>query len=169
MKNQNINKSSLILLPSYKRKITAAIAAAIFMLLAGPAFAFSDVFLTSGTVAAYDFGTVHREYIGVQPAFVMIEGFTMKPGETSGWHYHKGQSYVIITTGSLTEQDVDENGHCSSQQHSAGGAFVEAPGQVHTVTNTGRGVVIVWWATIFPQRDGLQSFGTYYVDPPSCN
>ena len=168
MNKLHINKKPLLLGLSCKRKITAGIMAAILTLLAGPAFAFSDVFFKSGTTLDdYDFGTVHGQYIGRQPAFVVIEGFTMRPGDTVGWHYHKGQSYVLLTIGTVTEQDYVD-GQCTSRQDTAGSAFVEPPGQVHNVTNNGPGVAIIWWATIFPQGDGIQSDGTYYVDSP-CN
>lgn len=167
MNKLQTNKRPLVLGPSCKRKITGAIVAGILTLLAGPAFAFSDVFFVSGTVDAYDFGTVHGQYIGIQPAFIVIEGFTMRRGDTVGWHYHKGQSYVIIAHGRVTEQDFID-GQCSSRQDTAGSAFVEPPGQIHNVTNNGPGVAIIWWATVFPQSDGIQSDGTYYVPAP-CN
>ena len=164
----HINKKKLVLQPSCKRKITAVVVAGILTLLAGPAFAFSDVFFKSGaTLDAYDFGTVHGQYIGIQPAFVVIEGFTMRPGDTVGWHYHKGQSYVLLAMGTVIEQDYI-NGQCTSRQDHAGDAFVEPPGQIHNVTNDGPGVAIIWWVTVFPQSDGLQADGTYYVDSP-CN
>jgi len=169
MNRLNTNERPLVIGPSCKRKITVGIAAGILTLLAGPAFAFSDVFFKSGTVDAYDFGTVHGEYIGIRPAFVVIEGFTMRPGDSVGWHYHKGTSYIIIANGTITEQDVEQNTNCSSRQDTGGSAFVEPPGKIHNVTNNGPGVAIIWWATIFPQSDGIQSDGTYYVDPPGCN
>jgi hypothetical protein len=46
----------------------------------------------------------------------------------------------------------------------------------HTVTNTGRGSAPIWWATVFPESDGVAPFtpsfksgGVYPADVPSCN
>lgn len=51
----------------------------------------------------------------------------------------------------------------------------ESPGQVHTVTNNGADVAVIWWSTIFPKSDGIVEFspefkagGTYFVTAPNC-
>jgi quercetin dioxygenase-like cupin family protein len=58
----------------------------------------------------------------------------------------------------------------------AGSAFIENPGEVHTVTNTGNNVAVIWWSTVFPQQDGITQFtpdfksgGVYVVDAPNCH
>jgi len=51
MNKLHINKKPLLLGLSSKRKITVGIMAATLTLLAGPAFAFSDVFFKSGTLS----------------------------------------------------------------------------------------------------------------------
>ncbi len=150
-----------------KKLLAAAATAALVIVLAGMALAFSDVFFTAGTVESYDFGNFGPGY--PVPGTVVVEGFTMKPGDSVGWHYHKGQSYVIVVRGTVTEQDVTGPNQCSTQQDTAGTAFVEPPGRIHNVTNHGNGVAIIWWATVFPKSDGLQSDGTYSADPPQCN
>src|SRR5262245_35516514 len=76
----------------------------------------------------------------------------MKPGDTVPWHYHKGVSYVILSRGTLTEQHLVGPNQCESEELSAGGAFVEPAGLVHSVTNTGNGSAEIWWATIPPKR-----------------
>lgn len=75
----------------------------------------------------------------------------------------------------LTERHLARPDQCESQEATAGTAFVESPGLVHSVTNTGNGVAIVWWATIFPESDGIVHFspeftagGVYPVAPPNC-
>ena len=100
----------------------------------------------------------------------------MAPGETIPWHFHKGISYVVLTHGTLTERHVAGPTQCESEEFSAGAALVEPAGAVHTVTNTGRSAAIIWWATIFPQSDGVMQFtpsfksgGVYPADVPSCN
>jgi len=103
------------------------------------------------------------------PGTVVVEGFTMSPGETVGWHYHKGLSYIIVLRGSVTEQELVGPDRCQTHQDTAGRAFLETPGHVHNVTNNGPDTAVIWWATVFPKSDGLEADGTYPVDPPSCN
>ena len=160
-----------------KRKIavgTAAIVLALVTILAGTALALSNIFLKLGTIASYDFGGYGPGY--PVPGTVQIHAFTMNPGETIPWHYHKAPSYVILAHGTLTEQHLIGPEQCASEEVPAGSAFVESPGQVHTVTNTGHEVAVIWWATIFPKSDGIVQFnpefkvgGVYPVNPPNCN
>ena len=151
----------------FNRRVLLGVIAFLLALFIGKAFAFSNFSLTTGTVDSYDFGNFGPGY--AVPGTVLINGFTLRPGESSGWHYHKGQSYVIVVHGTLTEADVDGPNHCSSRQDVSGSAFVETPGHVHNVTNNGNDVVLVWWATVFPEIDGIQSGGTYAASAPSCN
>jgi len=65
---------------------------------------------------------------------------------------------------------------CDSEEVAAGSAFIEPAGAVHTVTNTGRGSALIWWATVFPESDGVAPFtpsfksgGVYPADVTSCN
>jgi len=91
----------------------------------------------------------------------------MNPGETVSWHYHKGLSYVILSHGTLTEEHVVGPNQCASEELSAGSAFVEGPNQVHSVTNTGKGIAVVWWATIYPASDAPG--GIYPANDPNCH
>ena len=100
----------------------------------------------------------------------------MAPGETSPWHFHKATSYVVLLRGTLSEQHATSPTQCELEEFSARAAFVEPPGAVHTVTNPGPGVATIWWATVFPQSDGVAQFtpsfesgGVYPADAPSCN
>lgn len=160
---------------SRKGKTTAVLVAALVtILLAGSALALSGISFTLGTVAAYDFegfGPGHPI-----PGTVQIQAFTMKPGDTVPWHYHKGPSYVILERGTLTEQHVVGPNQCVSEEVTAGNAFIEPPGLVHTVTNSGNDAAVIWWATVFPQSDGIAEFtpafksgGVYPANPPNCN
>jgi hypothetical protein len=81
-----------------------------------------------------------------------------------------------VARGTLTEQHVAGPNECDSEQIGAGTAFVEPPGAVHTVTNTGNSAAVIWWATVFPQSDGVGQFtpsfksgGVYPADIPICN
>ena len=78
--------------------------------------------------------------------------------------------------GRSTEQHLVAPDQCASEEVTAGSAFVESPGQVHSVTNTGDDLAVIWWATIFPKSDGIVRFnsefragGVYPVDAPNCN
>lgn len=149
------------------RKKVWIIAVGLLTLLAGTAVAFSELSFASGTVASYDFGGYGPGY--AVPGTVVVEGFTMAPGDSVGWHYHKGLSYVIVLRGKVTEQELVGANDCVTTQDSAGRAFVEPAGHVHNVTNNGSETAIIWWATVFPKSDGIQTDGTYSADPPSCN
>ena len=159
---------------SQKVKITVGIAVVLGTIVAGSALALSTLAFTIGTIAAYDFGGFGPGY--PVPGTVQIQAFAMKPGDTVPWHYHKGPSYVILERGTLTEQHILGPNQCASEEVTAGSAFVEPPGLVHTVTNTGNGVAVIWWATVFPKSDGIVRFspefksgGVYAADVPTCN
>ena len=159
---------------SQKGKILAGIAISVVTVLVGTALALSNIALKLGTVASYDFGGYGPGY--PVPGTIQIHAFRMNPGDTVPWHYHKGVSYVILAHGTLTEQHLIGNDRCASEQVMGGSAFVEPPGQVHSVTNTGNEVAVIWWATIFPKSDPIVQFtpefkagGSYFVNPPSCN
>jgi quercetin dioxygenase-like cupin family protein len=142
--------------------------------LAGSAWALANISLNLGTVASYDFGGFGPGY--PVPATIQIHAFTMNPGDTVPFHYHKGTSYVILAHGTLTENHVVGPNQCESEHVPAGSAFVESPGQVHSVTNSGHSRAVIWWATIFPKSDGVVRFspdfiagGVYPADDPNCN
>jgi len=159
---------------SRKAKISAVVALSLVTILAGTALALSNIALKLGTVASYDFGGYGPGY--PVPATIQIHAFKMNPGDTVPWHYHKGVSYVILAHGTLTEQHVVEPGQCASEEVTSGSAFIENPGHVHSVTNAGNDVAVIWWATIFPASDGIVHFshefkagGVYPVNAPNCN
>ena len=159
------------LLSRKTRVISAVAGISLVAILASTVFALSNISLTLGSTE-YDFGDGNPI-----PAMVQIHVFTMKPGDTIPWHFHKAPSYVILKRGTLTEQHYDQQtGQCHSEQVTAGNAFVEPPGLVHTVTNSGNGDATIWWSTVFPESDGVVEFtpsfkvgGVYPVAAPNCN
>jgi len=158
---------------SRKGKVSVGLAIGLVTILAGTALALSNIAFTLGTIASYDFGAFGPGY--PVPGTIQIQAFVMKHGDTVPWHYHKGVSYVILSRGTLTEQHLVGHDQCESEELSAGSAFVEPAGLVHSVTNTGNDVAVIWWATIFPQSDGIAQFspefksgGVYPANPPHC-
>ena len=156
-----------------KRKISTGIVIALMTILTGTALALSSISFTTATVAKYDFGGFGPGF--PIPATMQIQKFTLKPGETIPWHFHKGVSYVVLSRGTLTEQHVVGPSQCESEELTAGSAFVESPGEVHNVTNTGRDDAVISWSTIFPKSDGItrlspefESGGIYVVTAPNC-
>lgn len=157
-----------------KRKLILGSLTGVITILVGSAFALSNITLLLGTVPQFDFGAAGPGY--PVPATVQIHAFTMKPGDAIPWHYHKALSYVILAHGTLTEEHLVGPDNCQSEEFTQGSAFVESPGQVHSVKNTGNGVAVIWWATVFPKSDGIVEFapgfkvgGVYPVAAPNCN
>jgi quercetin dioxygenase-like cupin family protein len=141
--------------------IAGATVAGVLAICAGTAFALSNISLTSGSLPGYDFGSINLttgdiDQVGTKPATVQFQTFAVKPGEAIGWHYHRGLAYVVIEHGTLSEQHLNGNGTCAAwETFRAGSAFVEQPGEVHRVANTGKGEAVVTWAPAFPAEDGV--------------
>jgi hypothetical protein len=73
-----------------RRKISIAIVIALMTVVSGTALALSSISFTTGTVAKYDFGGFGPGF--PIPATMQIQKFTLKPGETIPWHFHKAVS-----------------------------------------------------------------------------
>jgi len=169
---------------SITRKVAGGAVVGVLTILAGTAFALSNISLTLGSLpGSYDFGTIilttgDVDHVGSKRATVQFHTFHVKPGETVDWHYHRGLAYVVIEHGALSEQHLNPGGTCSAwETFGTGSAFVEQPGEVHRVANTGKSDAVVTWATAFPTEDGvfqlLPQFtvgGAYPPpNPPSCS
>ena len=165
-------------------KVAGGTVVGVLTILVGTAFALSNISLTLGSLpSSYDFGTINlttgdTDPVGTKPATVQVHTFTVKPGEAFPWHYHRALAYVVIEHGTLSERHVNGDGTCSAwEAFGEGSAFVEEPGDVHRVANTGKSEAVVTWATAFPTEDGvfriLPQFtvgGVYPPpNPPSCH
>jgi len=98
-------------------------------------------------------------------ADVAMAQITVDPGGSSGWHSHPGGAIVVVKTGTLSVYESIGN-QCRATSYSAGQAFVERPGEVDDVFNTGT-VPYVLLVT-FPRVPQGESARTDEPDPGTC-
>jgi quercetin dioxygenase-like cupin family protein len=110
---------------TYPKKPTLAVSCCTLILLSGSAFA-----LTSNTLAS---GTIANSEAFNGPATIKMVQIILNPGDTIPWHYHPGRAYIIVKTGTVTE----ELGCGGTNQYSAGEALEETTQSVHQLTNMG--------------------------------
>ena len=67
---------------------------------------------------------------------IVVAQITVIPGGSSGWHSHPGGAIVVVQQGSLTVYE-SVGDRCEIARYSAGQAFVERPGELDQVINTG--------------------------------
>jgi quercetin dioxygenase-like cupin family protein len=94
------------------------------------------------------------------PANLETYVLTLDKGDSSGWHYHPGPAYVIVASGTLTEDE----GCGRVTKYSAGSAFSETPGVIHNVINNDQQQVVLYVTQIYPPA--LPDF--FAVDGPAC-
>ncbi|HWO00700.1 MAG TPA: cupin domain-containing protein [Blastocatellia bacterium] len=129
-------------------------------LMVGSASAISTFFSVQGRIDSFSF-PAFPGFPGFDgPANTEMVGLTLKPGDVIPWHYHQGPAYVIVSRGTLTEDD----GCGQVRQFRAGSAFGEEPGHVHQVSNQGHGVVVLYFAAVYPAN----SEDAIFVDGPNC-
>ncbi|HEY3212464.1 MAG TPA: cupin domain-containing protein [Actinomycetota bacterium] len=96
---------------------------------------------------------------------VAIAQITVSPGGSSGWHSHPGGAIVVVQQGSLTVFK-SVGSECQPTTYTAGQAFVERPGEVDQVINTGT-IPYVLFVT-FPRVPQGESARTDEPDPGTC-
>jgi quercetin dioxygenase-like cupin family protein len=96
---------------------------------------------------------------------VALAQITVSPCGSSGWHSHPGGAIVVVQQGSLTLHKAVDDG-CLTRTYTAGQAFVERPGEVDQVINTGT-VPYVLFVT-FPRVPAGESARTDEPDPGTC-
>lgn len=96
---------------------------------------------------------------------VAMAQITVVPGGSSGWHSHPGGAIVVVQQGSLTVYEA-VGGRCEIATYSAGQAFVERPGEVDQVINTGT-VPYTLYVT-FPRVPVGASARTDEPNPGTC-
>jgi quercetin dioxygenase-like cupin family protein len=96
---------------------------------------------------------------------VALAQITVSPGGASGWHSHPGGAIVVVQQGSLRVYE-SVGGKCETSTYAAGQAFVERPGEVDQVINTGT-IPYVLFVT-FPRVPQGESTRTDEPDPGTC-
>ena len=96
---------------------------------------------------------------------VVMAQITVTPGGVSGWHSHPGGAIIVVQQGSLTVYASVGN-NCETKTYTAGQAFVERPGEVDQVKNTGT-IPYVLYVT-FPRVPQGASARTDEPDPGTC-
>src|SRR6266571_7046958 len=92
--------------------VTLAVLCAI-AILAVTAYAVTQMRLAQGTIAS--------SQVLNGPALVTMTKITLQPGDVVPWHYHPGKVYVIVQSGTITE----DSGCGGSEVLTAGQAFEE--------------------------------------------
>jgi len=96
---------------------------------------------------------------------VVMAQITVVPGGSSGWHSHPGGAVVVIKQGSLTV-NRSIGSQCQSTTYSAGQAFIERPGEVDDVVNTGTTSYVLF--VTFPRVPQGGSSRIDQTDPGTC-
>jgi len=98
-------------------------------------------------------------------ADVVMAQITVVPGGSSGWHSHPGGAIIVIKEGELTVHRAIGS-QCQVDTYSAGQAFVERPGEVDQVVNTGTIPYTVF--VTFPRVPHGDSARTDEPNPGTC-
>jgi quercetin dioxygenase-like cupin family protein len=106
-------------------------------------------------------GTIPLQ-VGTDVAMAQI---TVDPGGSSGWHSHPGGAIVVVKQGSLTVYR-SIGSQCEIETYTAGEAFIERPGEVDQVINTGTIPYILF--VTFPHVPQGESARTDEPDPGTC-
>ena len=97
--------------------------------VATPPMGLTNVSLARGTNMS---GNIPLQ-AGTDIAMVQI---TVNPAGFSGWHSHPGGAIIVVQTGTLTVYR-SLGSQCQHTTYGAGQAFIERPGEVDNVINTG--------------------------------
>ena len=151
-----------------KRKLTQTIFAMAIVALAGvavirahatPPSELTNYPLARGTNVSH--GTIPLQ-VGTDVAMAQI---TVDVGGSSGWHSHPGGAIVVVKQGSLTVYR-SIGSQCEIETYTAGEAFIERPGEVDQVINTGTIPYILF--VTFPHVPQGDSARTDEPDPGTC-
>ena len=127
--------------------------------MATPPSGLTNIPLARGTNVSH--GTIPLQ-VGTDIAMAQI---TVDPGGSSGWHSHPGGAIIVVKQGTLTVHR-SIGSQCQTETYSAGQAFIERPGEVDQVVNTGA-IPYTLFVT-FPRVPQGDSPRTDEPDPGTC-
>jgi quercetin dioxygenase-like cupin family protein len=127
--------------------------------LATPPSHLTNVPLAGGTDLSK--GTIPFQ-VGTDVAMAQI---TVDSGGSSGWHSHPGGAIIIVKQGALTVYRAIGS-QCQTATYSAGQAFIERPGEVDQVVNTGTVPYILF--VTFPRVPQGESARIDEPNPGTC-
>jgi quercetin dioxygenase-like cupin family protein len=96
---------------------------------------------------------------------VVVAQITVVPGGSSGWHSHPGGAIVVVKQGELTVHR-SVGSQCETTSYTAGQAFIDRPGEVDDIVNTGT-IPYVLFVT-FPRVPRGGSARIDEPDPGTC-
>jgi quercetin dioxygenase-like cupin family protein len=143
------------------KSVAVALCAAAVVLLpaaaqATPPSGVSGKVLASATMA-------HRFEVETHgPTEIVVQRVTLRPGGSTGWHYHPGTVLAVVHRGTITRTDD----HCRSVSYSAGQALVEPGGadHVHIGRNLGTKPAVLYLTYVDPVGSAL----SVASDDPGC-
>ncbi|MFI5778240.1 cupin domain-containing protein [Nocardia sp. NPDC051570] len=93
---------------------------------------------------------------------VVLRQTIIEPGGDSGWHYHDGTLYVLVTGGGLDHPGID----CVPVVHRPGRIFREpsGPNHAHLARNSGTKPLMLTVVYLNPAGSALSRS----VPPPKC-
>lgn len=108
-----------------------------------------NTFIVNGVIPAYDPKAMLDTYNPFDggPAVVHMAELTMLRGDLISWHHHTGQVFVVVKSGTVTEND----GCGTIERHSAGQAWFEAPNHIHEVYNDHNAPVDLYVTNVHPK------------------
>jgi quercetin dioxygenase-like cupin family protein len=139
--------------------VVVGVAVYVGNVLATPPSGLTNVPLARGTNVSN--GTIPLQ-VGTDVAMAQI---TVVPGGSSGWHSHPGGAIIVVKQGTLTVYRA-LGSQCQTSTYSAGQAFIERPGEVDQVVNTGT-IPYVLFVT-FPRVPQGDSARIDEPDPGTC-
>jgi quercetin dioxygenase-like cupin family protein len=139
--------------------VVVGVAVYVGNVLATPPSGLTQVPLARGTNVSN--GTIPLQ-VGTDVAMAQI---TVVPGGSSGWHSHPGGAIIVVKQGTLTVYRA-LGSQCQTSTYSAGQAFIERPGEVDQVVNTGT-IPYVLFVT-FPRVPQGDSARIDEPDPGTC-
>jgi len=96
---------------------------------------------------------------------IVMTQITVVPGGSSGWHSHPGGAIIVVKQGDLTVYR-SVGGVCDVTSYTTGEAFVERPGELDDVLNSGTTPYVLF--VTFPRVPVNGSARIDQPDPGTC-